>query len=79
MPLTVACVASVSVWFRGKEIPRKGTFGFDRATFRAVFDSFPRSFLLNHTETRAKRATLTAHSDLMTGPLGSTSKNIETV
>ena len=27
----VACVASVSVWFRGKEIPRKGTFGFDRA------------------------------------------------
>ena len=28
---TLACVASVSVWFRGKEIPRKGTFGFDRA------------------------------------------------
>ena len=27
----IACVASVSVWFRGKEIPRKGTFGFDRA------------------------------------------------
>ena len=27
----LACVASVSVWFRGKEIPRKGTFGFDRA------------------------------------------------
>ena len=26
-----ACVASVSVWFRSKEIPRKGTFGFDRA------------------------------------------------
>ena len=25
------CVASVSVWFRSKEIPRKGTFGFDRA------------------------------------------------
>ena len=41
----VACVASVSVWFRSKEIPRKGTFGFDRArnetraTFLAVFDS----------------------------------------
>ena len=27
----VACVASVSVWFRSKERPRKGTFGFDRA------------------------------------------------
>ena len=27
---TIACVASVFVWFRGKEIPRKGTFGFDR-------------------------------------------------
>ena len=27
----LACVASVSVWFRSKEIPRKGTFGFDRA------------------------------------------------
>ena len=26
----LACVASVSVWFRSKEIPRKGTFGFDR-------------------------------------------------
>ena len=36
---------SVSVWFRSKELPRKGTFGFDRArnetraTFLAVFDS----------------------------------------
>ena len=27
----VACVASVSVWFRSKERPRKGTFDFDRA------------------------------------------------
>ena len=27
----VACVASVSVWFRGKERPRKGIFGFDSA------------------------------------------------
>ena len=27
----VACIASVSVWFRSKEIPRKGIFGFDRA------------------------------------------------
>ena len=27
----VACVASVSVWFRSKEIPRKGTFDIDRA------------------------------------------------
>ena len=34
LPITftfLACVASVSVWFRSKEIPRKGTFGFDRA------------------------------------------------
>ena len=29
--LPLACVASVSVWFRVKEIPRKGTLGFDRA------------------------------------------------
>ena len=27
----IACVARISVWFRGKEIPRKETFGFDRA------------------------------------------------
>ena len=38
-------VLSVSVWFRSKELPRKGTFGFNRArnetraTFLAVFDS----------------------------------------
>ena len=31
VPQFVACVASVSVWFWSKEIPRKGTFGFDRA------------------------------------------------
>ena len=30
-PTIIACVASVSVWFWGKEIPRKETFGFDRA------------------------------------------------
>ena len=30
IPGDLACVASVSVWFRSKEIPRK-TFGFDRA------------------------------------------------
>ena len=27
----LACVASVSVWFQSKEIPRKRTVGFDRA------------------------------------------------
>ena len=27
--LWIACVARVSVWFRSKEIPRKGTFNFD--------------------------------------------------
>ena len=49
--LRLACVASVSVWFRSKEVPRKGTFGIDRArnetrakkwkraTFLAVFGS----------------------------------------
>ena len=43
--ILLACVASVSVWFRSKEIPRKGAFGFDRARnetraiFLAVFDS----------------------------------------
>ena len=31
IPGDLACVASVSVWFRSKEIPRKRTFGFDRA------------------------------------------------
>ena len=31
MGCPVACTASVSVWFRSKEIPRKGTLGFDRA------------------------------------------------
>ena len=30
-PAEIDCVASVSVWFRSKEIPRKGTFGIDRA------------------------------------------------
>ena len=41
----VACVASVSVWFRSKERPRNGILGFGcarkeiRAIFRAVFDS----------------------------------------
>ena len=57
MALDLACVASVSVWFRSKEIPRKGTFGFDRARneTRAKKRSLtslnlvPRSFRLNRT------------------------------
>ena len=40
----LACVASISVWFRSKEIPRKGTFGI------------PRSFRLNRTETLATQS-----------------------
>ena len=48
---SLACVASVSVWFRSKKRPWKGIFGFDRArnetrtrsftcvNFLAVFDS----------------------------------------
>ena len=59
-----ACVASVSVWFRSKEIPRKGTFDFDRALLLAPLFSrsltlvwlSPRSFLLNRTETLATQA-----------------------
>ena len=41
----IACVASVSVWFRSKEKPRDGILGFGGARnetcaiFRAVFDS----------------------------------------
>ena len=31
LSILIACVASVSVCFRSKEIPRKGTFGIDRA------------------------------------------------
>ena len=66
MALDLACVASVSVWFRSKEIPRKGTFGIDRARneTRAKKRSLtslnlvPRSFRLNRTETLATQATL---------------------
>ena len=35
----LACVASVSVWLRSKEIPRKGTFGIDRARNETRVDS----------------------------------------
>ena len=31
LSILIACVASVSFCFRSKEIPRKGTFGIDRA------------------------------------------------
>ena len=47
----IACVASVSVWFRSKERPRNGILGFGRA--RLV----PRSLLQNRTETIATQAT----------------------
>ena len=72
-PFMLACVASVSVWFRGKEIPRKETFGFDRARnetrahplpalllaplFSRSLTLVPRFFLLNRTETLATQAT----------------------
>ena len=62
----LACVASASVWFRSKEIPRKGTFGFDRARnetrallaplFSRSLTLVPRSFLVNRTETLATQA-----------------------
>ena len=67
-PPSLAYVASVSVWFRSKEILRKGTFGFDRARnetralllaplFSRSLTLVPRSFLLNRTETLATQAT----------------------
>ena len=61
--MTIACVASVSAWFRGKERPRNGILGFGRARneTRAIFERsltiVPRSLLLNHTVTLATQAT----------------------
>ena len=56
----VACVASVSVWFRSKARPRKATFGFDPARnapfFARSLTLVPRSLLLNRTETLATQA-----------------------
>ena len=64
----VACVASVSVWFRSKERPRNGILGFGRARneTRAKKCHFSRglwlsfsffgSLLLNRTETLATQA-----------------------
>ena len=60
----VACVASVSVWFRSKERPRNGILGFGRAGARNETRAtplfylhhltlVPRSLLLNRTETFA--------------------------
>ena len=42
----VACVASVSVWFRSKKRPWKGIFGFDRARNEARTP--PRAQYLRH-------------------------------
>ena len=69
---TLACVASVSVWFRSKERPRNGIFGFGRARNEAIAKKLPalllapffarsltlvpRSLLLNRTETLATQA-----------------------
>ena len=65
----VACVASVSVWFRSKERPRNGILGFGRARngplpallltpfFARSLTLVPRSLLLNRTETLATQAT----------------------
>ena len=64
----LACVASVSVWFRSKERPRNGILGFGRARneTRAKKCHFSRglwlsfsffgSLLLNRTETLATQA-----------------------
>ena len=64
----LACVASVSVWFRSKERPRNGILVFGRAINEtrakkmkvgegAIFRAGPRSLLLNRTETLATQAT----------------------
>ena len=62
----VACVASVSIWFRSKERPRNGILGFGRARnettaklapfFARSLTLVPRSLLLNRTETLATQA-----------------------
>ena len=64
----IACVASVSVWFRSKERPGNGIIGFGRARsetralllapfFARSLTLLPRSLLLNRTETLATQAT----------------------
>ena len=65
---TLACVASVSVWFRSKERPRNGILGFGRARnghlpallltpfFARSLTLVPRPLLLNRTETLATQA-----------------------
>ena len=66
----LACIASVSVWFRSKERPTNGIFGFSRAkkgtrTKNPFFAPFfvrsltliPCSLLRNCTETLATQAT----------------------
>ena len=53
----IACVASVSVWFRSKERPRNGILGFGRGRNETrSLTLVPRSFLLNRTETLATQA-----------------------
>ena len=64
----LAFVASVSVWFRSKERPRKGTFGSDRTRnetraknllvpfFSRSLTFVPRSLILNRTETLVTQA-----------------------
>ena len=63
----VACLASVSVWFRSKERPRNGILGFGRARnetrallltpfFARSLTFVPRSLPLNRTETLATQA-----------------------
>ena len=54
----IACVASVSVWFRRKKRPWKGIFGFDRARIemRTKKCLVRHSLLLNRTETLVTQA-----------------------
>ena len=53
----LACVASVSVWFRSKERPRNGIFGILAPFFAQSLTLVPLSLLLNHTETLATQST----------------------
>ena len=66
--LKVACIASVSAWFRSEERPRNGILGFGHARnetraalvltpfFAQSLTLVPRSLLLNRTETLATQA-----------------------
>ena len=62
----LACVASVSVWFRSKERPRNGIFGILAPFLAQSLTLVPRSLLLNCTETLATQASTTRNPESKT-------------